>query len=149
MIKSVFDANVVAVGIPAETGTLAVLFDRWFAGDFELVVSEFILGEVRITWAKPYWRARMTAQRVEASLNLLRRRSEITPITVTIEGVASHPEDDMVLATALSAEAEYLVSGDRELRDLRSYGQVKIVSPATFLAILDAQPGSPTPIPQP
>lgn len=66
-----------------------------------------------------------------------------------VEGIASHPQDDLIIATAVSAEAEYLVSGDKELQDLRSYGQVKIVSPATFLAILDEQPESPTPAPQP
>jgi predicted nucleic acid-binding protein len=91
----------------------------------------------------------MTDDRVEIALNLLRRRAEITPITVTVEGVASHPEDDMVLATAVSAEAEYLVSGDKELQDLRAYGQIKILSPREFLSFLDEQAESPTPAPQP
>ena len=149
MTRAVFDANVIAAAVPANPGTLARLFDLWLAGDFQLVVSSYILDEVVIAWSKPYWRTRMTAKRVDAALSLLRSSAEITPIAVTVEGVASHPEDDMVLATAVSAKAEYLVSGDKELQNLRTYGQVKIVSPAEFLAILDEQPESSTPTPQP
>jgi putative PIN family toxin of toxin-antitoxin system len=149
VIRAVFDANVIAAGFPAKPGTLEMLINRWFADEFRLVVSDYILDEVENAWAKPYWRARFTTNQVRTALHVLRRDAEVTPITVTIEGIASHPEDDMVLATAVSAEAEYLVTGDRELQDLRSYGQVQIVSPTAFLAILDQQPGSSTPTPQP
>ena len=149
MIYAVFDANVIAAGFPARPGTLKTLIERWRAGEFELVVSTYILDEVAIAWSKPYWRARFSARQVDAALSLLRQRAQLTPISVFVEGVASHPQDDLIIATAVSAEAEYLVSGDKELQDLRSYGQVKIVSPAAFLAILDAQPDAPTPAPQP
>ena len=149
MTRAVFDANVIAAAIPANPGTLARLIDRWLAGDFQLVVSNYILDEVVIAWSKPYWRTRMTSERVDTGLTLIRGHAEFTSITVSIEGIASHFQDDLIIATAISAEAEYLVSGDRELQALRSYSQVRIVSPREFLAILDEQPASPTPTPQP
>jgi predicted nucleic acid-binding protein len=59
-----------------------------------------------------------------------------TPITVHVSGVATHPEDDLVLATAVSAEADYLVTGDRHLLSLGQYQGVRIVTPRDFAAIL-------------
>ncbi len=45
----------------------------------------------------------------------------------------------MIIATALSAQVDYTVTGDKELQDLRSSNGVRIVSPREFLAILDAE----------
>jgi predicted nucleic acid-binding protein len=59
-------------------------------------------------------------------------------ITVEVRGVATHPEDDLILATAISARADYLVTGDRQLQALGSYQGVQIVSPRQFLTILQA-----------
>ena len=61
------------------------------------------------------------------------------PVTAQVQGVATHPEDDLILATAISGNADYLVTGDRQLLALGSYGGVRIVTPRDFLAILDAE----------
>jgi predicted nucleic acid-binding protein len=60
----------------------------------------------------------------------------MTPLTVTVEGVATHPEDDLVLATAVSGGAQFLVTGDHRLLALREYEGVVIVSVREFLALL-------------
>jgi len=67
------------------------------------------------------------------------QHATLYPITVTITGVATHPEDDLVLATALSAGADYLVTGDRRFRArVPRYQGVIVISPADFLIILGA-----------
>ena len=68
------------------------------------------------------------------------------PITAHVAGAASHPEDDLVLATAVSAGAQYMVTGDAQLRKLGSYEGVTIVSPRRFLEILsqEGEEGNPT-----
>src|SRR4051794_19427665 len=38
-------------------------------------------------------------------------------ITTSVQGVATHPEDDLILATALSVRPDYLVTRHRRLRD--------------------------------
>lgn len=49
---------------------------------------------------------------------------EIAPV------VASDPDDDVILATALAARAHILVTGDRRLLDLSPHGSVAILPPA-------------------
>ena len=50
-----------------------------------------------------------------------------------VSGVASHPEDDLVLATAISGAAEYLVTGDRQLLALGTFRDIRIVTARQFL----------------
>lgn len=100
------------------------------------MLSEQLLAEVERTLDKAYFRARLTSSQVTQFLMMLNRQAIIVPLTATVVGVASHPEDDMVLATAISAEAELLVTGDRQLLRLGSYEGVIIVSPREFLAML-------------
>jgi predicted nucleic acid-binding protein len=44
--------------------------------------------------------------------------------------------DDLILATALSAQADYLVTGDSQLQGLGAYRGVAIISPREFLSRL-------------
>jgi uncharacterized protein len=53
-----------------------------------------------------------------------------------VSGVASHPEDDLILATAASGAADYLVTGDRQLLALGTFYEVRIVSARQFLDTL-------------
>lgn len=52
-------------------------------------------------------------------------------------GVATHPEDDSVLSTALSGQASVLCTRDKQLLKLHSHQQIAIMSPGEFLAFLE------------
>lgn len=67
----------------------------------------------------------------------LRVLSTIMPLADGAIGIATHPEDDLVLATVLNAHVEYFVTGDRQLQKPETIGGTPIVSPAVFLAMLD------------
>lgn len=137
MIRAVLDANIIVSGFPASSGTLAALIEHWRAGQFRIVVSYHIMREVERAWSKPYWQPRFAPPLVERALAVLQIEGEVTPLTVPVEGVATHPEDDKVLATAISGRADYLVTGDWQLQRLGSYRGVGILSPRQFLALLE------------
>jgi predicted nucleic acid-binding protein len=56
----------------------------------------------------------------------------IVPASIT--RTAEDPDDDDVLACALAAGADVVVSGDKRLRDLKSFHGIPILSPADTLA---------------
>ena len=89
------------------------LLEAWLDGAFKLVLSDHLLSEVRRTLENAYFRSRLSRPRADGYVARLARHGEIVPLTVTVRGVASHPEDDLVLAPALSGHADYLVTGDR------------------------------------
>ena len=137
MIRAVLDANALVSGFPASTGTLADLLDRWRDGQFQLITSEHILDEIARAWIKPYWQRRFAPERVKLVMALLREAAEITPIAVNVQGVATHPEDDVVLATAVSARVDYLATGDKGLLRLENYQDIVILTPRAFLNLLE------------
>ena len=49
------------------------------------------------------------------------------------EPVCRDPDDDMVIATALTAEAQFIITGDKDLLVLKSHRSVRMLSPRQFL----------------
>ena len=88
------------VGRDQPRGTLGRLLRLWQAGAFELVLSH-ILAELEATLRDPYFQAHLSPDSVTATRH--------------IEGAATHPEDEVILATAASGGADYLIAGDRQL----------------------------------
>ena len=133
MIVAVLDTNVLVSAFPAHGTVPASLIDAWRQGAYHLVVSEHILEELTETWRDPYWRARFSPTESAAAITLLRSAAIVTALTVEVAGVATHPEDDLILATAVAGDATYLVTGDRKLRAVGTFQDVTILSPREFL----------------
>lgn len=147
MTKAVLDANAFASGVLGArkpTSTPGELFRRWRAAAFELVTSDHLVGEVVETLADSFFTHRIPADEIDAAIGYLKSEALRVEIDVTVSGVASHPEDDLVLATAVSAAVDYLVTGDRQLLKLGAYQGVTIVSPRDFLGILGLRTDDPS-----
>lgn len=140
MIVAVLVTNVLASGFIGEEkpdSAPGELIRRWRAKNFALIVSDHILAELADTFGDPYFTCRLSSTSIAEALAALRVDAVIQPITVAVAGVASHPEDDPVLATALSARAPYLVTGDRRLRERIAYRGTQMLSPRQFLTLLE------------
>jgi uncharacterized protein len=135
-MKVVLDTNILASGAISATGTLSTIMDAWRSGQFQVIVSVPILAELERTLQKPYFYHYLTAKQSSHFQKLLQKQATVSPITVSVHGIASHLEDDMILATAISAKADYLVTGDTKLQAIGTYKGVTILSPKKFLEIL-------------
>ena len=58
--------------------------------------------------------------------------------TRTPRVVASDPDDDHVIACAVAAKAESIVSGDKHLLTIKSYQNISILSPADAVGLIEA-----------
>ena len=63
----------------------------------------------------------------------------VTPLTVDVTGVATHPEVDFILAAAVTSGASYLVTGDRKRRAIAAFQGVTILNPREFLGRLESE----------
>ena len=141
MTRSVFDANVLASGIVGivlrSPAAPATLLRRWRRGEFSLVVSERILEEVEFSaFSRPYFQQVLSESTRHRSIAMVRRNAELVALTQEVVGIAPDPNDDHVLAAALSSGATYIVTGDRRLRSVDMYAGVRLVTPQEFLQIL-------------
>ena len=49
-----------------------------------------------------------------------------------VQSICRDPDDDAILACALEAKADYLVTGDVDLLELRAFKGMRIVTPRDF-----------------
>ena len=140
MIIATLDTNVIVSGIIGylrATSTPGALIRHIEDETFRLVISRHILKEVDRTLAQAYFTPRLMDIRVRTVRSSLNKRGFFVSITDTVQGIATHPEDDLVLATAVSGNADYLVTGDKGLLSVGTYQGVTIVTPRAFLDILE------------
>jgi predicted nucleic acid-binding protein len=137
-VIATLDANMLASGlVAAEGGTIAAIIAAWHAGLFDVALSQHIYDELVLALAQPYFTTRVSSDTIARYLTFVSQRAAFCPITVTVSGVATHPEDDLVLASALSAGADHFVTGDRRFRNrVASYQETRVVSPAEFLSVV-------------
>ncbi len=144
MISAVLDANTLASGILGFRNPNSVpgsLLRLWRKEIFTLITSKHIRNEVKDLLHKPYFTKHLSPQEISRAQALLQFRAKQVLITEDIEGVTTSPEDDLVLATAVSAKADYLVTGDGPLlrKVGRIYQGVNLITPNDFLKILQEQ----------
>lgn len=143
MIVAVLDTNLLAsavVGVARPESTPGILYRAWVAEAFVLAVSAPILAELAQTFEKAYFRRAANDPEIAAALAAIRHHGKFVHVVATVHDIATHPEDDAVLATAISAGADYLVTGDRQLRLLETIDCVAVVSPREFLDVLELAP---------
>jgi putative PIN family toxin of toxin-antitoxin system len=138
VIRATLDTNVLASGFAHPASVPGLLLGWWRLDTFELVLSEAILEELRRTLRRPYFADRMSVAEQESGLAGLAVAARKLTLQPFLAGVATHPEDDLILATAVQGHAHDLVTGDRQLQLLGSHAGVAIVSPRAFLDLLDA-----------
>lgn len=80
----------------------------------------------------------MTPEVVSGALDQITHRAERVDIIPPIPKVATHWQNNLVLAAARAGDADDLVPGDAELLALGAYGSISIVSVSDFVAILGA-----------
>jgi uncharacterized protein len=56
-----------------------------------------------------------------------------------VHGIVRDPDDDKIIACAVAAGADYLVTRDKDLLTLLDYEGIVIISPEAFLHVLRAQ----------
>ena len=133
-MRAVFDTNVLVAAFVAE-GTCSKLLMRGRKKQFHLIVCPVILQEFNRVLIKKF-----SATRNEAR-SALRIVSEAIQSVVhpsqPVPSVCRDPDDNAILACALEARADYLVTGDADLRELKIFEGVRIVTPRAFEILFD------------
>lgn len=119
MKRLVVDPNVLASGIAGRLlGRPPALLIIAIEGEaFEAVACPLLLGEVRKTLRKPYFRKRIDESTGGEALAMLEAASVMWEDPKEVDAILRDPKDDYLLALAREAGAEAIVSGDRHLLD--------------------------------
>jgi putative PIN family toxin of toxin-antitoxin system len=118
MTRVVIDANVfasAAAGHPHSPSRR--LLNALAAGRIEVVLCDRILQEVDRALERPYFIARVTPIERRMLGAVLRAVAEMLPDPVAPRATVRDPRDDYLVALAIEAQAEAIVTGDRDLLD--------------------------------
>lgn len=135
MIKATYDTNTLASGT-ISSGSVSFVIDAWINDDVELITSQLLIDELARTLTKPYFTSRLTSEQTQKFIELVTTRATVISIHTPIPKAATHLEDDIVLATAESGNADFIVTGDHGLQNLKNFKDIQIVSPVAFVSIL-------------
>jgi putative PIN family toxin of toxin-antitoxin system len=84
----------------------------------------------------------LSPEQVAAMVELVRDTFRSVAPSTGIRAVPADPDDDAVVATALAAGADLIVSGDGHLLDLGQFGGVRILSSAQLVAEFGGRAGA-------
>jgi uncharacterized protein len=98
--------------------------------------SENILTELTDILQKPKLQKRLDQLKFSADevIILAKRLMTLIVIEEVIIPELRDPKDQMVLATAITGDAQIVISGDKDLLVLHPYGNISILLPQEFLS---------------
>lgn len=111
-------------------------------GEYTLLIPEEVIEELHFVCAqKAHLRDRITERDVDDLVQVLQSVAVIIPRQIDpVPAVLRDPKDDFLLTAAVLGEADYLVTGDRDLLDIRDHLiQPRIVTVAEFVQLLAEQ----------
>jgi uncharacterized protein len=139
MISVVLDTNVlVSAHLTRNSKAEKILFLAE-AGIIEIALSPQILRELEVTLLSPKLMKihKDTPKQVYRSIVLLKEFAKMIPGAIEVDAVKADPDDNKILACAIEAHADFIVSGDHHLTDLKEYKNIRIMNPDTFLKLID------------
>jgi uncharacterized protein len=136
--KVVLDANVLVSGLMSRKGPPGQILDAWLAGQFQLFVSPQILDELRRVRQYPHIYERLEKAQITGLLNKLGEDAKSVAGSLELDGLTRDPSDNIYLAGAVEAKADYLVTGNGYHFEEAGaqYPGVTIISPRAFPGIL-------------
>ncbi|MBI4990460.1 putative toxin-antitoxin system toxin component, PIN family [Candidatus Gottesmanbacteria bacterium] len=133
--KVVFDANIYLSFFLTSGETIAAIFEAWQNNIFEVYASSEIITEIKRVFFYPKLQKYLTKNDRNKMLLLLDRIVKKIYPSEKIEFIRD-PEDAIYLEAAQACKADYLVSGDKDLLDLKKIGKTLIISPKEFLVVI-------------
>jgi len=137
-MRLILDTNILLSALLSPQGTSAKLLDAWERKKFTLVACEALIAELRKVAARPFFQVRLRVSAAELLAAGLRDFSffcrDLPP-----GPIAPDPKDSYLLALAEASQAEFLVTGDKELLALGYHKSTRILTPAEMIEILKAQ----------
>lgn len=129
-IKVVVDTNVVISGIFWRGNPHKILMS-WFREKFETLVSEPILEEYERVLKR--LDSGLTPEEIQRWVEIIVIHSTFVKPFINIDFVRDDPDDNKFIECAVDGNADYIISGDKHLLNIKKYENIEILSPREFI----------------
>jgi putative PIN family toxin of toxin-antitoxin system len=135
-LRTVLDTGVVVSAVLLPHSVPRQAFDA-AAARGRLLVSHQTIAELDEVLRRPKFERYVSEQRRLEFLAALLREAEVVEV-VDVVTDCRDPKDNQFLELALSGQADHIVTGDADLLVLHPFRGIDIVSPKSFLDIVQA-----------
>ena len=97
-------------------------------------ISNYIIEEIRKVFARDF---NLEKQEIDDIINAVLYFTHLIEPKESVTVIKDDPKDDKILDCALACNADFIVSQDNHLLNLKSFRNIKIASPEEFLMTLN------------
>jgi uncharacterized protein len=134
-MRLVLDTNIFISGIFWEGNFCSLIIDKWKNKEFELIISLDVIEELIKTLKS--FKIMMPEEIILQWQNLILENSIIIEPFEKIFVIKEDFDDNKFLECAVEGSADYIISQDNHLLNLKEFQGIKIVTPEEFLKIFE------------
>lgn len=138
MIKVVLDTNVLISALIKRGPPRELIFEL-ITKKIKLVLSKDILQEFVESVGEPKIRKYIDEEDLSNFIKIIGSISKLVRIRSKFKIVQQDPDDDIILRTAYDGGANYIVSGDAHLLNLKKFKRIKIITTKEMLELIKAK----------
>ena len=113
---------------------LKLLDHLLFAEQARLLFSKELIAEIKETIKKPGLKKYYSTNTLEEMLSSFEPYIDLIKVE-SIVTICRDPKDDFLLALAKDGKADYLLTGDLDLLDLKKFDKTKIITISSFMEV--------------
>jgi putative PIN family toxin of toxin-antitoxin system len=132
VLKATADTNILVSALVFKRGKPDQFLRMALSGEISLTVSEAILAEMADVLERKF---HASPDEIAEATAVVRQAARTVTPAVQLDVIKEDPPDNRVLECAVSAGADYIVTGDKDLLRLGQYDAIRIVKVADFLEI--------------
>lgn len=132
-MKVILDTNVIVSGIFWKGASEKVLY-AWADDKFKLVLSSGIITEIIKTLMN--FKIKLPFDEILLWLSILLWKAELVEPEERIDVIKDDPDDNKFIEAAIEGNANYIVSQDKHLLNIKEYRGIKIILPEEFIKVI-------------
>ena len=138
MYRVVIDTNVLISGVIQRSGFPFNVIKLWENAYVVMITSIATIEEADriLHYPKIKKNYKLTDEDINQILTNLLKYSVFVENLSALNIIKEDPADNIILATAVSGKADYIISGDAHLLNLKTFRGIEIVTPQRFCEIM-------------
>jgi hypothetical protein len=106
-----------------------------FSGKVRLLFSKELISEIQQTIVKPKLKAYFVDNALDKMLSAFEPFTDLIEVETRVK-ICRDSNDDFLLSLSKDGKVDYLITGDNNLLDLKTFGKTKIVTIKDFIVII-------------
>ena len=134
-LKVVIDTNTIISAPLSENGNPAKIFELLLLEEMSNFTSHEIISEIGEVFDRNKIKSMLSKEKIDFVIKNFKKFSKLIKPNIKLDIIRDDPDDNKILECAETADVEYIISGDKHLKELKNYKKIKIVSPKEFFDI--------------